>query len=98
MIRDEDIGAKLKELRDNLDRSEKNVVKTLTQAIAKMRDPQRLVPDLATSLINLKENLDSLKLPTSTSKEFFEDLAKAEECICGRPMDDSKSAGGARSG
>ncbi|MGB3559432.1 MAG: AAA family ATPase [Geitlerinemataceae cyanobacterium] len=89
MIRDEDIGAQLKEVRDNLDQSEKNVATTLNQAISKMRDPQSLVPHLATSLINLKENLDSLKLPTSTSKEFFEDLAKAEECICGRPMDDS---------
>ncbi|MGC1199842.1 MAG: AAA family ATPase, partial [Geitlerinemataceae cyanobacterium] len=89
LIQDEDVRTKLKELKENLDRAEKDVDKELTQAIAKMRDPQRLIPDLAASLINLKENLDCLKLPTSTSKEFFEDLAKAEECVCGRPMDNS---------
>lgn len=89
LIQDKDIGARLKDLKDNLDRAEKNGDAVLNQAISKMRDPQSLLPDLATSLINLKENLDCLKLPTSTSKEFFEDLAKAEECVCGRPMDDS---------
>jgi DNA sulfur modification protein DndD len=88
LIQDKDIGTQLKDLKDKIDRAEKNVEKELNQSISKMRDPQSLIPSLAASLISLKENLDCLKLPTSTSKEFFEDLAKAEECVCGRRMDD----------
>ncbi|MGD2183295.1 hypothetical protein [Lusitaniella coriacea] len=88
LVKDKNTGKQLKDLQENLKQSEKNVEKELNQAISKMRDPQSLIPGLADSLMNLKENLDCLKLPTSTSKEFFEDLAKAEECVCGRQMDD----------
>ena len=54
-------------------------------------DNQKLVPIFSSYLLNLKNNLDSLKLPTSTSQQFFEELACAEECVCGRPMDEESS-------
>jgi DNA sulfur modification protein DndD len=38
------------------------------------------------SLVELKENLDLLRLPENTSAQFFEELINEAECICGREM------------
>ncbi len=88
LSKDRNIGSRLKTLKVQLDNAEQVVALEVQKTIEKMRDPQRLIPNLAASLIELKSNLDKLKLPTSTSKEFFDELAEAEECICGRSMDD----------
>jgi len=86
--KDQNIGTRLQRIKVKLDQVEKVVEREVEKTTEKMRDPQRLIPGLAASLINLKANLDHLKLPTSTSKEFFEELAEAQECVCGRQMDD----------
>jgi DNA sulfur modification protein DndD len=38
-------------------------------------------------LRQLRQHLDRLKLPESTSQQFFIELADEEECVCGRPID-----------
>lgn len=59
----------------------------------KMRDPQALSSKWATELVDLKLSLDRVKLPESAAREFFEELAQEDECVCGRPLDDkSRSA------
>jgi len=88
LSKDRNIGSRLQTLKIQLDNAEQVVAFAVQNTIEKMRDPQRLIPNLAASLMELKSNLDKLKLPTSTSKEFFDELAEAEECICGRSMDD----------
>jgi DNA sulfur modification protein DndD len=85
--KDQNIGSRLQTVRGQLESAEKLVVLEVQKAIDKMRDSQRLLPEFGASLKNLKANLDRLKLPTSTSREFFEELAEAEECVCGRKMD-----------
>jgi hypothetical protein len=39
-------------------------------------------------LLALKNALDHAKLPDSAAREFFEDVAKDELCICGRHLDE----------
>jgi len=41
-------------------------------------------------MLDFKEHLDRVKLPESASKEFFNELAEEEECICGMPLDDER--------
>ena len=89
--KDKDLGTRLKDLQRDLAEAKITVGLELQQAIEEMRSPQQLFPDFGISLLNLKNNLDSLKLPTSTSQEFFEELAHAKECVCGRPMDTESS-------
>ena len=89
--KDKDLGTKLKDLQVKLTKAEKTVSSEIQQSIERMRNPQQLVPGFGVSLLNLKNNLDSLKLPNSTSQEFFAELAQAEECVCGRPMDNESS-------
>ncbi|RMB01949.1 ATP-binding protein [Eilatimonas milleporae] len=58
----------------------------------RMRDPHALSSSFATSMLALKDGLDKVKLPESAAREFFEDLADAKECVCGRPIDAEISA------
>ncbi len=89
--KDKDLGTQLKNIKEELTEAEKAVSLELQQSIEEIRNPEKLVPSFGSSLLNLKNNLDSLKLPTSTSQQFFEELACASECVCGRPMDEESS-------
>ena len=53
-----------------------------------LRDPHVLSSVFATSIYELKTGLDRVKLPESAAREFFEELADEEDCVCGRPIDD----------
>ena len=48
--------------------------------------PLAVHASFGTALTDLKVNLDSLRLPENTSAQFFEDLVKEAECVCGRDM------------
>ena len=89
--KDKDLGNKLSNIKEELAKAEKIVDRELIQSIEEIRNPHKLVADFGSSLLNLKDSLDSLKLPTSTSQQFFEELARASECVCGRPMDEQSS-------
>ncbi|QLA82559.1 hypothetical protein EXV95_19110 [Acidovorax sp. JMULE5] len=52
----------------------------------RMRRPEALAPAFGVTLKNLKANLDVAKLPGSTSRQFFQELASKQDCICGRPI------------
>ncbi|HEX9830876.1 MAG TPA: hypothetical protein VGA94_04235, partial [Thermodesulfobacteriota bacterium] len=54
--------------------------------IGLIRQPQTLTTLFSDDLIELKDQLDKLKLPSSTSSQFFVELLDEVECICGRPM------------
>ena len=85
------MGARLENTKEELDKAVRTVSFELQQSIEEIRNPQKLVPNFGLELLNLKDNLDSLKLPTSTSQQFFEELARASKCVCGRPMDEISS-------
>lgn len=50
------------------------------------RNPEYLNPVFSKRLQNLSENMQRLKLPESTSKQFFEEIAEEKKCICGNPI------------
>ena len=53
-----------------------------------MLDPHAISSVFAQSMMNMKTNLDRVKLPESVAKEFFEELAEESYCVCGRSIDD----------
>ncbi|MEZ4706538.1 MAG: hypothetical protein R3A44_04995 [Caldilineaceae bacterium] len=66
-----------------------NEVRTHSLALLdNMADPHALSTHFATAIFDLKAALDRVKLPESAAREFFEELAHEEECICGRPIDE----------
>ena len=65
------------------------VVKEAVTALHKiMRLPLALSPAVGRSLTTWKNSLEELKLPEATSAQFFTDLLRQSDCICGTPMTD----------
>lgn len=56
------------------------------QALDALRRPAYVHPRLITRLQNLGGKLYDLKLPETISREFFNELATQEHCVCGRPI------------
>ena len=62
------------------------------RALQHIRSPHALCPSFGVEMLSLKEHLDRVKLPESASREFFQELAEEDECVCGRPLDDKTKA------
>ena len=65
----------------------KDVRKNAQDVLDAMRDPHAVSTVFATSIYNLKDGLDRVKLPASAAREWFEELAEEQLCVCGRPID-----------
>ena len=82
------------EYRDRLEKTGESQARTRNAVRVKadkllndMRSPQALSAVLAGEMLALMQSLDRVKLPESTAREFFEELAHEAECVCGRPLD-----------
>ena len=84
-----DIGTKLENILAELQARQEAIRQYSADAISRMRDPHSLAVEFSTRLQSLKENLDRLKLPDTTSRAFFVELAGEKHCICGRELDDT---------
>lgn len=89
------IGTK-EELRREFDRRKEEedscnrlVEETTVELMNQIRKPQLMHNVFPLSLIELKSNLDRLKLPSSSSKQFFDELVQEDFCICGRQIDET---------
>lgn len=69
-----------------------DVEKITIAAMGMIRQPQTLTSFFAKDLTEFKDQLDKLKLPSSTSSQFFIELLDEAECICGRPMNSEVKA------
>lgn len=66
----------------------KNLVANLSNdLLAQFRLPASLSESFATKVLELKNNLDRVKLPESAAKEFFQELLEEAQCVCGREID-----------
>jgi len=69
-------------------KSKSYVEEEAAKVMQQIRQPQLLHDLFAISLGELKAQMDRLKLPASTSRQFFMELLQESECVCGRPLDD----------
>ena len=72
----------------SLERANAAVGSASGEVMGLIRMPLALHPQFASQLVDLKDSLDKLRLPETSSAQFFEDLVQDEECICGRAMTD----------
>jgi len=93
-IRDR-IGSQ-EELRNKLDAARErevaadfDVAQRAVTTMGLIRQPHTLFTGFASRLIDMKAQLDRLKLPASTSSQFFAELLEEDHCVCGRPLDDT---------
>jgi len=72
---------------ENLTRAKGEVEKIAGDILRSMRKPHALSHLFAEEMIELRQHLDSVKLPERSSREFFVELANEENhCICGREL------------
>lgn len=83
----QDQSNKLTDAQHHVDDLDQIVRTQALDALDSMRDPHALSSQFASQLKGLKEGLDRVKLPESAAREFFEELAQEDECVCGRPID-----------
>lgn len=77
-------------LDDDLARANTNLSNLLAGAFTEIRKPQYLSSRFTVGLQALRDNLEKLKLPENAAKEFFDDLAEADQCVCGEEMTDAR--------
>lgn len=72
-----------------LERAKGKVNNIADRVLRRIRNPNAISSSFAEEMISLKQNMDSVKLPERSSREFFVELAEDEEkCICGRELED----------
>lgn len=60
-----------------------NVRNRSLDLLQELRGPHALAEVFANDIFDLKINLDKAKLPGTAAREFFQDLATEEYCVCG---------------
>jgi DNA sulfur modification protein DndD len=83
-----DYEGRLTAAQTELDAAENEVKNQADRLLQSFRSPHALSPIFAREMIAFKDSLDRVKLPESAAREFFEDLAKEDFCVCGRILDD----------
>lgn len=86
LAENEDYRDRLAELGQQQDTLTKDTHALSSLALSLMRRPPHVHPRLLTRLTTLGGRLFELKLPETISSEFFQDLAKQDLCVCGRPL------------
>ncbi len=79
-----------RQLEENLTRAKENLSKLVAVTLDQIRHPHYLSFHFTAGLQALRQNFEKLKLPENVAKEFFEDLAGANHCVCGEEMTDTR--------
>lgn len=74
------------ELKAQSARETANLIGHFATIKVKMREPYRVNPIFDQMLRELADNMQTLKLPKTTAREFFRELSMKQHCICGRPI------------
>lgn len=85
-----ELAERMRLAKDQEKQAELSLQKSTADLIDSMRDPQQLSPQYARQLDELRISFDRVKLPENTAREWFEELAEEELCICGRSLGDDE--------
>jgi len=85
----DDLKASYAEAQADLIQADGEVQLGSSQLMQRLRQPYALHEAVGTRLLALKDNLDRLRLPETTTRQFFAELVQEPECICGRPLDEA---------
>lgn len=77
------------EVKKRIDQSKAKLEDAARNTLASIRVPALLADSFAEALRELRGGLAAVQLPSSTSRQFFFELADEEFCVCGRPLDET---------
>lgn len=81
-----EVSQRLTEAEEILKKAKSQAQEATIDLLDQMREPHALSTRFGRSIRDLKLGLDRVKLPESAAREFFEELAEEEKCVCGRPI------------
>ncbi len=84
---DKEALEKYQKYQDKITELEKSLQTDSAGLLDDMRSPSKLSPTFHEDFTTLLEHMRILRLPKSTSKEFFSELAEQPTCVCGRDLD-----------
>ena len=84
-----ELSERLRKAEQELTKAEGDVKKCAHDVLVRMQEPHALSAVFAREMLTFKLSLDKVKLPESTAREFFEELAEEDTCVCGRELDDA---------
>jgi hypothetical protein len=85
---DEEALEKYRKYQEKIRDFETNLRTDSESLLDDMRVPSKLSDSFHEDLTTLLEHMRVLRLPRSTSKEFFSELAEQDTCVCGRDLDE----------
>lgn len=88
LLEQRNLRERLETATGELERAKSSVKTAKRDVLEGMRSPHALSAIFAEEMISFKASLDRVKLPESTAREFFEELAEESHCVCGRELDD----------
>ena len=86
--RDQEALKKYKKYQDEIKELETTLQTDSRRLLDDMRVPSKLSSSFHDDFTMLLEHMRVLRLPKSTSKEFFSELAEQDRCVCGRDLDE----------
>jgi len=86
LTKQESLQKRLRNASGKLERAKGRVQSTVDELLEKLRSPHAVFPSYAEEIFMLKDSLDSVQLPERTAREFFEELAREDYCICGHEL------------
>lgn len=88
----EELRERLRSATNDYTLAKSEVQNTAQHVLVNIRSPQALSAAFAHEMILLKVSFDRVKLPESTAREFFEELAEESHCVCGQELTDDTRA------
>lgn len=81
---DNNFNEKKQKIDEKLKRKEIELSQSLKRILYLIKKPYNISHEFAQRLESLASNMQVLKLPKSTAREFFNEIAEGAICICGR--------------
>lgn len=86
----EKVKQEREEWRQQINIHENELTSLSARLFSEIRNPYKLGAPIREGLRTLKDNFDRLKLPETTTRQFFTELAESDVCVCGRSIGDSE--------
>lgn len=90
LLSDDRIKQQVEQQRQKQAERQSDLVGYFATIKARMREPYRVNPVFDKLLQELANNMQTLKLPKTTAREFFRELSTKSHCICGRPIGEAE--------
>jgi hypothetical protein len=89
---DESLKNQQQQLSEEKEKQESNITDALQSVGMYTKNPFYVSAEFERRLVELTQNMNTLELPKTIAREFFNEIAESEDCICGRKIGPDEKA------